>query len=82
MSLGYKFEKEREDRASKAAETLKYIMKENISAQTCCEGWDDAIKLVRDLLNELHLKPSGIRIEHLTMKDMVKLLRQAFKAKQ
>ena len=78
-SLGAKFKREREVRAAKVSERLKYIMSENVEAQTCCEGWDEAIRLVGDLLLELQLKPPRIPLKHLAMKDMVELLRRAFK---
>ena len=78
-SLGAKFKRDREARAASVAERLKYIMAEDVKAQTCCEGWDEAICMVSDLLLELQLKPPDIPLEYLTMKDMVELLRQAFK---
>lgn len=83
LSKRQEFEREFERRATKAAETLKYIILENLpSALTCCEGWDEAIQLVRDLLLELNLKPQGIPLEHLSMKNMVDILKVAFKNKQ
>lgn len=81
LSLGAQYKRDREEKAARAAENLKYLMSENVEAQVCCEGWDEAIRLMRGLLLEFNLKPRRIPIEQIPMKDMVELLRRALKEK-
>jgi len=75
-SLGAEFEREREERAARVAESLKYIMKEDISAQTCCEGWDEVIRLLRKVVRELGLSSTYPNpLQHWPTKTLISVLK-------
>lgn len=71
------FQKSLDVRAVKVVDDLKFILANNPHELVCGEMLDEAVLLMRNLLEEFHLVPKGIPVEHLSLENMAQLIREA-----